>query len=291
MSELHRLELPQGAIHYRDIGEGPPVVFVHGLLVNGRAFGEVPGRLNGFRCLVPDWPLGAHPEPMHPDADLSSHGLAALIAGFIERLGLENVTLVGNDSGGGLCQLVAARHPERIARLVLTPCDAFEHFPPPAFRYLLHVARFPLVMRWLSRLMRWFPLLQRLPIAYGALTARRLPRELLDAWVAPSANAAVRRDAAKFLRSLDSRDLFAAYETLRQFRKPVLLAWTPEEKNFPVTLAHRLEQVFPLTQLELISNAKVFVSLDQPARVAELIASFARPALDPAARHSEASRP
>jgi pimeloyl-ACP methyl ester carboxylesterase len=278
MNEIRRIELPQGTIHYRDIGQGPPVVFVHGLVVNGSVFGEVPERLTGFRCLVPDWPLGSHPEPMHPDADLSSRGLAALIAGFIERLGLEDVTLVGNDSGGALCQLVVAHHPERIARLVLTTCDAFEYFPPPDFQYLLRVARIPAVLRWISRLMRWFPLLQRLPIAYGALTARSLPQSLLDAWITPSANEAIRRDTAKFLRSIDSRDLFAAYERLRDFQKPVLLAWTPEDRNFPVTLAHRLQKVFPFAQLKLISNARVFVSLDQPEQVAELIATFSRPA-------------
>src|SRR5438093_1442179 len=113
MNELKRIELPQGPIHYRDLGEGPPVVFVHGLLVNGSVFGEVPERLKGFRCLVPNWPLGSHSEAMNAGADLSSHGLAALIAAFIEKLGLTDVTLVGNDSGGALSQLVAARHPER----------------------------------------------------------------------------------------------------------------------------------------------------------------------------------
>jgi pimeloyl-ACP methyl ester carboxylesterase len=278
MSELKRVVLPQGPIHYRDEGEGPPVVFVHGLLVNGSVFGEVPQRLKGFRCLVPQWPLGSHPEPMNADADLSSHGLAALIAAFIEKLGLTDVTLVGNDSGGALSQLVCARHPERIGRLVLTTCDAFECFPPPAFQYLLTAAKVPGVMGMMSASMRLLPLMQRLPIAYGNLTVSKLSRPQLDEWVKPSANAEVRRDVGKFMRSIDPKDLFAAYETLKTFDKPVLLVWTPEDTNFPVTLAKRLLEVFPRARLELIDSAKVFVSLDQPEKVAELIAAFARPA-------------
>jgi len=277
MNETQRIELTQGPIHYRDIGSGPPVVFVHGLLVNGSVFGDVPERLTGHRVLVPHWPLGSHPEAMNAGADLSSHGLAALIAGFLEKLDLSDVTLVGNDSGGALCQLVAARHPERIGRLVLTTCDAFEIFPPPAFKYLLLAARLPGVMAFLSMMMRLVPLMQRLPIAYGALTKKRLSKQLLDSWVAPGTNAGVRRDAGKFLRSIDSRQLFTAYETLRTFNKPVLLAWTPEDTHFPVTLAHRLREVMPHARLELIADAKVFVSLDQPERVAALISGFASP--------------
>jgi pimeloyl-ACP methyl ester carboxylesterase len=276
MPTENRVELPQGPIHYRDLGRGPPVVFVHGLLVNSRVFGDVPDRLAAtHRCIVPEWPLGAHPEPMASDADLSARGLAALIAAFLEKLDLRDVTLVGNDSGGALSQLVTAHHGGRIARLVLTTCDAFEYYPPPAFQYLVWAARVPGLLAMLGASMRALPPLQRLPMAYGNLTKKRLPAELLAQWVAPSARAEIRRDVTKFLRSIDSADLLAAYERLRTLDKPVMLAWTPEDRNFPVTLAHRLREVMPRARLELIADALVFVGLDQPEKLAALISDFA----------------
>src|SRR5688572_8882746 len=104
MHSPKRLELPEGPIHYRDVGSGPPLLFVHGLLVDGSLWAPVVERLSQtHRCLVPDWPLGSHREALGEHADLSPHGVAKLIASFIEELGLERVTLVGNDSGGALC--------------------------------------------------------------------------------------------------------------------------------------------------------------------------------------------
>ena len=136
--------LAQGQIAYRDSGSGPTIVFLHGAFVDGTLWRKVVPELeDGFRCVVPDLPLGSHRRPIDPDADLSPPGLAKLIAAFLAELELDDVTLIGNDTGGALCQLAVTRHPERIGRLVLTPCDAYEHFPPPAFRYLQVLARIP----------------------------------------------------------------------------------------------------------------------------------------------------
>ncbi len=275
MHTQKRIELPQGPIHYRDVGSGPPLVFVHGLLVDGALWEPVVERLSAtHRCIVPDWPLGSHREAMREDADLSPHGMAKLISDFIGAIGLEHVTLVGNDSGGALSQMVAARHPERVSALVLTTCDAFEVFPPAAFKYLLLAARVPGVMWMLGLTLRLVPPLQRLPLAYGALTKKRLPAELLSRWAAPSADAGVRRDVGKFMRGIRASELVAAAEALRGFNKPVLLAWTPEDRFFPVSLAHRLKEVMPHARLELIEDAKVFVALDQPERLAWVIEGF-----------------
>src|ERR1700688_3283749 len=120
MNEAH---LPQGTVRYRDQGTGEPIVFVHGLLTNGELWRDVAPRLAAdFRVIVPDWPLGSHEVPLEARADLSPPGLAAIIADFISALELDRVTLVGNDTGGAICQLVAVHHTEHLARLVLTPC-------------------------------------------------------------------------------------------------------------------------------------------------------------------------
>src|SRR4051794_22027636 len=112
------LQLPQGPVRVRDEGEGPPIVFIHGLLVDGRLWDDVVPLLSTHaRCIVPDLPLGSHHTALRPDADLTPHGLAKLIADLLAAMDLTDVTLVGNDTGGGLCQIVVTRHPERIGRL------------------------------------------------------------------------------------------------------------------------------------------------------------------------------
>ena len=138
------IRLPQGTVRYREAGSGRPIVFVHGLLVNGALWRKVtPGLESDYRCIVPDLPLGSHRIPMDEDADLSPPGVARLISDFLAALDLDGVILVGNDTGGAICQLVAAHHPERLGGLVLTPCDAYENFLPPAFRPLQYAARVP----------------------------------------------------------------------------------------------------------------------------------------------------
>ena len=110
--EMHEIELTPGTIRYRDVGRGEPIVFVHGLLVNGDLWRKVvPPLARSFRCIVPDLPLGSHVTAMRPDADLTPPGLARLIADLLAALDLRDVTLVGNDTGGALCQLVATRPP------------------------------------------------------------------------------------------------------------------------------------------------------------------------------------
>ena len=138
------IDLPAGRIRYREAGEGRPVVFVHGYLVDGRLWDDVLDSLSDrCRCLAPDWPIGAQQIAMNADADLSPYGIAATIAGFLEALDLEDATIVGNDSGGAMSQVLATRHPERIGRLVLTNCDTHENFPPGIFKAMPRIAALP----------------------------------------------------------------------------------------------------------------------------------------------------
>jgi pimeloyl-ACP methyl ester carboxylesterase len=272
---MPEITLPQGTIRYRDEGDGPPVVFVHGALVNGRLWEPVVERLAGeLRCIAPDLPLGSHMTAMRPDADLTPTGLASLIADLLAALDLQDVTLVGNDTGGALSQLVAARHPERLGRLVLTPCDAYENFLPPLFKPLQLLARAPLVFDAVLQGMRFKPL-QRSPLAFGLLMRRPDP-ELMDGWVrAALASRPARRDAMKVLRGISKRQTLAAAERLRGLGKPVLLAWAPEDRAFKLRYAERLAAEIPGARLERIEDSLTFVPVDQPARTAELIAGFA----------------
>jgi pimeloyl-ACP methyl ester carboxylesterase len=271
---MPEIALEQGTIRYRDEGSGPPVVFVHGALVAGSLWTPVVDRLAArVRCIVPDWPLGSHAVPMQRDADLTPTGLARLIAGLVEALDLQDVTLVGNDTGGALCQLVATCHPERIGRLVLTDCDAFDNFPPKAFRTLVIAARTRTLTAAMQPLRARAP--RRLPFAYGWLTEQRVPDAVLDSWVRPFLNSAgVRRDARRFLAALDRDVLLDNTPRLAGFHKPVLLAWAREDPFFPLEHAYRLAAIFPDARVAEIDDARAFVSLDQPDRVAELLHDF-----------------
>jgi pimeloyl-ACP methyl ester carboxylesterase len=269
--------LPQGTVAYSDTGgDGPPVVFVHGAFVDGTLWRKVVPALDGnARCIVPDLPLGAHRAPMAPDADLSPPGLAKLVADFLEVLELTNVTLVGNDTGGAVCQLVVTRHPERVGRLVLTPCDAYENFLPPAFRYLQRLAKVPGGIGAVANSMR-IPGMARTPLAFGWLAKRRIPGDVLTHWTEPIIHdRAVRADARKVLAGIDKRYTLEAAARLCDFGGPTMLAWATEDRFFKPRFAERLAADIPGSRLEWIDDSRTFVSEDQPERLAALIGEFA----------------
>jgi pimeloyl-ACP methyl ester carboxylesterase len=272
----HVVELRQGTVRYRDAGSGQPIVFAHGLLVDGELWRKVTPLLeDGFRCIVPDLPLGSHREPMRPDADLTPPGVAQILADFMTALDLQDVTLVGNDTGGAISQLVAANHPDRLGRLVLTPCDAYENFLPPFFRPLQYAARVPGLLTAFMQPTR-LGVVQRGPLAFGLLISpEAIDPEVLDAWVRPYlSDAGIRRDTIKFLRSISNRYTLEAAERLRDFDRPALIAWAPEDRFFKFVYAEKLADAIPNAKLVRIENSRTFVSEDQPERLAEEIRAF-----------------
>ncbi len=186
------------------------------------------------------------------------------------------MTLVGNDTGGALCQLVAVHHGERVGRLVLTPCDSYESFPPPAFAPLMALGRIPGAVWALGNSMR--PrFVQRLPIAYGWLTKKPIDDAAMRSFLRPvQTDRRIRREVAAVLRGVDKRYTLEAAEHFGEFDKPVLIAWAPGDRFFKFRSAERLANDFPNARLERIEDSLTFVSIDQPRRLAELIAAFAR---------------
>lgn len=274
--QAHRVALPQGELRYYEQGAGLPVVFVHGVLTNANLWRKVlPGIAEaGFRCIAPDWPLGSHELPMKPDADLTPPGQADLIADFLEALDLRDVTLVANDTGGALTQILLSRHPERVGQVVLTPSDSFEYFFPPIFKPLPKLARVPGSMLLLSRLLR-VRALQQLPLLFGWVVKRPLPRQIAQSYLWPvGRSAGVRRDLRKLLRAVHSRHTLAAAEKLRTFDRPVLLVWGSEEKLFPLKLAHRLADLLPDARLITVPDTYTFISEDQPEVLVRHIREF-----------------
>ena len=270
-------ELSHGTLHYRESGTGAPVVFLHGYLMGAGLWDPVVRLLDGeFHCLVPELPFGAHPAPLKHDADLTAAGLGDLVAGFLDALDLRDVTLVGNDSGAAIAQVVAARHPGRLAGLVLATGDAFDNFPPKPFRPLIAAARAG-ALTGMVAMLKARPA-RSLPNAYGWLTHGELPHDLIDEWVgAYFADKGVRRDLRRLTARLGDDDFMNQIATeLAAFTQPTLLAWAADDKFFPVEHARRLGAILPSAQLEVIADSRTWVMLDQPERTAELIAGLAR---------------
>jgi pimeloyl-ACP methyl ester carboxylesterase len=273
----HEIRLTGGTIRYRDEGpkDGPVLVFVHGFLVDGDLWRKVTATAGGWaRCIRPDLPFGSHTIAMDDDADLSAKGIAALLAEFLEALDLRDVTVVGNDTGGAMTQVLVTEHPERIGRMVLTSCDAFEEFPPKLFKPLMSAARGPrsvlaLLAGTKSAAMR------RTPLAYGWTAKHGIPDEVTERWVTPAlTDARVRRDIAKLCRGIEPSVTLDAAAKLAAFDKPALIVWGADDKFFSPELGRRLAAVIPDARFELLEDCYAFVPEDQPARLAELLEEF-----------------
>ena len=274
---MPQVALKQATIDYRVLGPEdsphPPVLFVHGILVDHRLWLEVAERLArlGFRCYLPTWPLGSHTIPVNEGADLSPRGVAELIHEFIAHLGLADVTLVGNDTGGGLCQLLIDVHPDDVSRVVLTNCDAFDKFPPFPFTMVFAMLRGPKSIKTLFETMR-VKALRHSPLGFGLLAK---PDPVLTAsWLAPCRNdARICRDLATLLRHVARTDLTDVSTRLPRFTKPVAVVWGQRDRAFTPALGRRLAALFPNSTLVEVPGARTFVALDDPAPVVDAIAS------------------
>jgi len=270
------IKLTAGRIRYREAGEGPPIVFVHGYLVDGRLWdGVVDALADSFRCIAPDLPFGAHRIPMSPGADLSPAGMAAIVAELIERLELEDVTVVGNDSGGAVSQVLVTTRPEHVGRLVLTNCDTHENFPPGIFKALPPLAKLP-GSTWL--MLQPFRIEAVTRFAFAPFS-KAMPAGYVAAWAAGAfADAGVRHDLAKVTAGMNKRYTLAAAEALRGSQLPILLAWAPGDRFFPMRYPQRLAAEAANARIVEIADSRTFVPLDQPARLAAEITQFAETA-------------
>ena len=272
LGEEREVKLRQGTIRYRERGAGEPIVFVHGLLVNGDLWRKVvPLLADRYRCIAPDWPLGSHSVPLAPDADLSPTGLGQLIADFLAALDLRDVTLVGNDTGTALSQIAITEHPERIGRLVLTTGDAFDNFPPTAFKPLVGLGYAPPLL-WLIEKSLRPTAVRRFSFKYLADSLKD-PR-ILESYAGQAKFAGIRRDVAKVLKNARSRYTKAAAEKLPELKVPALMVWATKDPFFPNEHAHKLADLIPDSRVVEIRDSYAFVSEDQPERTAEAIAEF-----------------
>ena len=274
------VEVLSGSVEYQDTGgEGPVVVLLHGLLMDESLWADVVDALGaGYRCVVPTLPLGAHRTPMGPDADLSLRGIARLVGEVLERLDLRDVTVVGNDTGGAIAQLLMADGNERIARTVLVSCEAFDNVPPGLTgKTIVLLGKLPPGLFGIFMQQLRLKPARRLPVAFGWLTKRG--DAITKAWLRPILRErAIRRDAVRVLRALGSerRILLDAEDALRRYERPALVVWATEDRVMPPEHGERLVGLLPDARLVEIEDSYTLIALDQPERLAGAIGDFAR---------------
>jgi pimeloyl-ACP methyl ester carboxylesterase len=168
------------------------------------------------------------------------------------------------------------RRPERVGRLVLTDCDAFENFPPKMMQPLMPVLRIPGAVTAMLAPARLKAVRKRI-MTLMQIVKRPIEQEAVDSYALPPLrDRAVKRDVKKVLASMEKGFLVETSERLRDFQKPALIAWAREDKLFPPEYAERLAATLPDSRLEWIDDSKTFSPEDQPGKVAELIRSFVR---------------
>lgn len=272
------VELSAGTIEYTDTGHGPTLVLLHGLLMDGSLWDGVVAELSGeFRCVVPALPLGAHRLGMRDGADLSLPGIARLAAEFMDRLDLHDVTLIGNDTGGALVQLLMADGADRVGRAVLVSCDAFDNFPPGLTgKTLVLAGKLPPRLFGLFMQQMRVRLVRRLPIAFGWLTRRG--DAVTAGWMRPVlTQPEIRRDTVRLLRAAgaDRHLLVRTAQRLPSFTRPVLVVWASADRVMPPEHGQRLAGLLPAGRLAEVADSYTLIPLDQPGELARLIRDFA----------------
>ncbi len=277
LGERKAVALKAGSLEYFERGRGPALVFAHGWLANANLWRDVVEQLaDRFRCLTLDLPLGSHRVAMSVDADLSPKGCGELIAETLSTLGLDEVTLVGNDSGGAYSQIATGSHPDRIARLVLNSCETpYDEFPPPPFDGLPAIAKEPAALAQLLGALRDREI-RSLPAAYGLLIKHPIDDLVSDSYALPcTTNAAILRDTSKVMASATSQVVHDAGRRLvAEFDRPVLFVWGTEDQVFPLTHAQRYAKELACGRVTLVPDAFSFTPEDQPVLLASALAQL-----------------
>lgn len=266
---------PSGPISYIDRGQGPVALFVHGVGTNAYLWRHVVAGVEDIRrCVSLDLPLHGH-SPAQPDQDFSAAAMAELLEQFCETLGLDTVDLVGNDTGGAICQVFAARHPERIRTLTLTNCDTRDNFPPAGFQSVIDMAAAGQLAPLGPPLVENPELARSGPFGDGFEHPEKVSDEVLLAYIGPTMGTIeAGQQFERWLTGLDNADLVAVEPQLKELAAPTLVVWGTGDEFFGLSYAHWLRDTIPgVTEVVEVPGGKLFFPEERPD---ELIAPLRR---------------
>lgn len=265
-----------GTILYDDVGEGLPLIFLHGVLSNANTWRKVIKPLSEhFRCIVPTLPLGAHDLPIDAVEPITGHTISHILKQLADHLALETFVLIGNDTGGAYAQIFTSQYPERVSHLILTNCDGFEVFPPKPFKPLETAVNIPFftdVMGLMFR-SRHFA---RSKFALGALSEQLDGRTIQQLYLHNFIRSeAVRRDCKQVILGWNAQETIDAARKLQTFPRPVLIIWGLRDRDlFPIELGRRIAQVFSQVEFRTVDNSSTYLQEDNPEELIRLIRAF-----------------
>jgi pimeloyl-ACP methyl ester carboxylesterase len=243
----HSIETPSGRISYNEAGSGPVALFVHGVVMNKHIWHrQLAGLSDIRRCIAVD--LLAHGDTeINPAQDVSVTANASMLRGFLDALKLDQVDLIGNDSGGGICQIFAALNPTRVRSLTLTDCDTHDNWPPEAFKPFVEMA-IAGGLRDTMNAMLADKTIYRSPGALGPAYERpeNVPDEDIEIYLRPHIRSEQRtRDLQRFMAAFDNKHTVQIEHQLRHLEVPTLIVWGTDDVYFPVKWAHWLAKTIP----------------------------------------------
>jgi pimeloyl-ACP methyl ester carboxylesterase len=256
-----------GTIAYVERGHGPVALFVHGVLLNGHLWRHQLEELSDIRrCIAPD--LLAHGDTeTAAGQDVSATGNAVMLAQFLDALGIDQVDLVGNDSGGGIAQIFAAHYPERVRSLTLTDCDTHDNWPPEAFKPFLAMAAAGGLREALGAMLA-DKNVYRSPEALGPAYERPdgVSDATIETYLEPFLRSASRtNDLERFLAAFDPAHTVAVEDRLKRLQAPTLIAWATDDVYFPIEWANWLTATIPGTRRQVrFHGARIFFPEERP---------------------------
>ncbi|MEU5956237.1 alpha/beta hydrolase [Streptomyces sp. NPDC047525] len=274
---MARIELSAGPVEYEDTGgTGTPLVLLHGLVQDGSVWRHVVEELGEeFRCLVPTLPYGSHRVPLKPGAELTPPAMARLIGEFADALELgDDAVFVENDAGR--LQQLAAERPDRVGRMVVAGCEAFDNYPPRAGGKMMDAAaRIPGGIALLVRILS-VRALRRVPgTGFAVMAHRPVPHDLIDRWLEPLlTEPEARAVLVRYLRSARKAEMAEAAEGLRTYDRPALVVWGRQDKMMPPEHGRRLAELLPKSRLVELDDCRTLIPLDRPDGLAAAIREF-----------------
>jgi pimeloyl-ACP methyl ester carboxylesterase len=255
------VQVPSGRISYLEEGAGPVALFVHGVLLNGYLWRHQMTDLSDIRrCIAVD--LLAHGDTeVASGEDVSVTANANMLKEFLDALQIDQVDLVGNDSGGGIAQIFAATHPERVRSLTLTNCDTHDNWPPEAFRPFLENAAAGGLSGTLNRMLS-DKNVYRSPQALGPAYEHpgSVSDETIDKYLRPLVRSEARtRDFERFLAAFDNRHTRNIEAQLKTLTVPTLIVWGTDDVYFDVKWSRWLADKIPGTRRRIeLKGARIF---------------------------------